>query len=478
MTARALLRFTVVVWLAATASAQQLPDRSAAPKPGPLPEFTPPAVERRTLSNGLPVWIVERHKVPVVQVSLVIKAGAFADPANKAGAASLTADMLDEGAGSRGALEIADAVDYLGAQLSSGSSFDYSTVDLFVPVARLPEALAIMADVALRPTFPDKELQRVRDERLAALVQVEDDPEALIAIAFPRLVFGAHRYGAPAGGTASAVKSLTADDLRAFHQRFYVPTQSALIVAGDTTATAVLPQLESAFGGWKGAAAPAAALSAPTPATARQVYLIDKPGAAQSQIAIGGVGVPRSTPDYFAIRVMNTVLGGAFTSRLNSNLREEHGYAYGASSSFAMRLSAGPFIASAGVQTDKTADALREFFKELDGIQKPIPHDELARARNYLAHQLPLGFETTGSVASSLVAAFIYDLPADFFATYRQRVLAVTADEAQRAANRHIQMDKLTVVIVGDRKAIEAGVRALNLGPLKIVTPGELGILQ
>jgi len=473
------LRVAVVAWLTATVSALQLPDRSAAPKPGPLPAFTPPAVERRTLSNGVPVWIVELHKVPVVEVSLVIKTGASADPANKAGAASLTADMLDEGAGSRGALEIADAVDHLGADLSSGSSFDSSSVDLHVPVARLPEALAIMADVALRPTFPDQELQRVRDERVAALLQAEDDPEALIAIAFPRLVYGsAHRYGAPAGGTAAALKSLTADDLRAFHRRFYVPAQSALIVAGDTTATAVLPQLESAFGAWKGAAAPAAALPAPAPAKARQVYLIDKPGAAQSQIAIGGIGVPRSTPDYFAIRVMNTVLGGAFTSRLNSNLREQHGYAYGASSNFAMRLAAGPFVASAGVQTDKTADALREFFKELDGIHQPIPQDELAKARNYMALQLPLGFETTGSVASSLVAAFVYDLPADYFSTYIQRVLAVTADEAKRAADRYIQTDKLTVVIVGDRKAIESGVRALNLGPLRIATSRELGVLE
>ena len=316
-------------------SRSSFPIGSAAPKPGPLPAFAPPAIERRTLSNGLPVWIVELHKVPVAEVSLVIKAGAAGDPVDKPGTASMTADLLDEGAGTHGALELADAIDYLGADVSTASSFDSSVVSLHVPVARLSDALALMADVALRPTFPEKELQRVRDERLTSLLQSEDDPEALISIAFPRLVYGrAHRYSAPSTGTAGALKSLTAADLRAFHRRFYVPGNAALIVAGDTTAAAVVPRLESAFGSWTGAAVAVPRLPAPAPAKARQVFLIDKPGAAQSQIAIGGVGVPRSTPDYFAIRVLNTVLGGAFTSRLNTNLREQHGYAYGASSTF------------------------------------------------------------------------------------------------------------------------------------------------
>ena len=472
-------RLAVLVCLTVSVSARQLPDRSAAPSPGEPPPFTPPPVERRTLSNGLPVWIVELHKVPVVEVSLVIKAGASADRIDKAGAASLTADLLDEGAGSRGALEIADAVDYLGATLSTDSSYDWSAVSLHVPVARLPEALGVMADVALRPTFPDKELQRIRDEWLTSLLQAEDDPEELAGIAFPRLVYGnTHRYGLPTSGTAAALKSLTAADLRAFHRTHYVPGRAALIVAGDTTATAVLPHLESAFGAWSGTPVPVPPVPPPASRRGRQVFLIDKPDAAQSEIMIGNIGVARSTPDYFAINVLNTVLGGAFTSRLNTNLREEHGYAYGASSDFAMRLGPGPFIASAGVQSDKTVDGLREFFKELDRIHQPIPQDELDKAKNYLALQLPRGFETSGSIASSLATAFVYDLEDDYFATYGQRVRAVTAGEAKRAADRYIQMDKLSVVIVGDQKAIEPGVRALKLGPLRIVTPRELGILQ
>ena len=314
-----------------------------------------------------------------------------------------------------------------------------------------------MADVALRPTFPDRDLQRIREERLTSLLQAENDPEELVGIAFPRLVYGsAHRYGIPSTGTAAALKSLTAADLRAFHRTFYVPGCAALIVAGDTTANAVLPHLESAFGAWAGAPAPATTLPTPAPTKARQVFLIDKPDAPQSQVMIGGIGVARSTPDYFAVSVLNTVYGGVFTSRLNTNLREVHGYAYGASSDFEMRLAPGPFSASAGVQIDKTVDALREFFKELDRIHQPIPQDEFDKAKNYIALQLPRGFETTGSVAASLAAAFVNDLPRDFFVTYTQRVRAVTADEAKRAADRDIQQDKLIVVIVGDRKAIEA----------------------
>ena len=208
--------------------------------------------------------------------------------------------------------------------------------------------------------------------------------------------------------------------------------------------------------------------------TARQISLIDKPGAAQSQIQIGWIGVPRSTPDYFALRVLNTILGGSFTSRLNQNLREAHGYAYGASSAFEMRRGAGPFSAAAGVQTDKTAEALTEFFKELDAIRKPIPADEVEKAKSYLALLMPRNFETTESMAGSLATAFVYTLPADYFETFTQHVRAVTIADVQHAAERYIQPDKFAVVIVGDRKVIEPGVKALNLGPIKIVEASEV----
>jgi zinc protease len=463
----------LVMALTGGSAAQQAPDRSAPPQPAPLSAFKPPPIEKRTLSNGLPVWIVELHKVPVVQVELVVKAGSSADPEHKFGLANLTAEMLDEGAGKRDALEIADAVDYLGAALSTSSTFDASFVELHVPVARLGDALPIMADVALRPTFPEKELQRLREEFLTSFVEAADDPAALVQFAFPRLVFGpAHRYGTAAIGTAAGLKTVTVDDLRQFHAREYVPSQSLLLVAGDVASDAVTRQLESAFGGGKGAAAapPRSALPVAPQLTARRIYIVDKPGAAQSQIRIGWVGVPRSTPDYFPLRVVNTVLGGAFTSRLNQNLREVHGYAYGASSTFDMRASAGPFYAAAGVQTDKTTDALREFFKELDAIRQLIPADELEKAKSYLALQLPRNFETSGGVASSLAPVFIYGLPHDYFATYVDRIRAVTPADAQRVAQRYIQPDKFAIVVVGDRKAIEPGIQAMNLGPVRAIT--------
>jgi predicted Zn-dependent peptidase len=332
-----------------------------------------------------------------------------------------------------------------------------------------------MADVALRPTFPQVELQRVREDLLTSLIQAEDDPESLIEFAFPRLVFGPqHRFGTLSIGTAAAVKGLAAAEMRQFHAQHYVPSNAGLIVTGDITAANAVARLESAFGSWKGAAPAAVAIPAAPQLTARQVFLIDKPDAAQSQIRIGWIGVPRSTPDYFALRVLNTILGGSFTSRLNQNLREAHGFAYGASSVFDMRRSAGPFYAAAGVQTDKTAAALTEFFKELEGIRKPIPSEEVERAKNYVALLMPRSFETTGSMAGSLATAFVYNLPPDYFATFTQRVRAVTPAEVNAAAQRYIQPDKFAVVVVGDRKVIEPGIKALNLGPIRIVETSEV----
>src|SRR3954469_19346252 len=232
---------------------QQAPDRNVAPKPGPPPALKLPAIQKRTLSNGLPVWIVELHKVPVAHVSLVVKSGSGADPKGKYGLASLTADMLDEGAGARDALQIADAVDYLGANLAASSTSDASSIDLHVPVARLGDALPIMADVALRPTFPAEELKRVREDLLTSLIEAEDDPESLIRFAFPRMVYGPqHRYGTLSMGTAATVKALAVGDLRQFHSQYYAPSNSFLIVPGDLTAADVIARVEPAFCAWKG----------------------------------------------------------------------------------------------------------------------------------------------------------------------------------------------------------------------------------
>lgn len=464
-----------VVVLASGLLAQQA-DRSKPPAVGPAPSLKLPAITKRTLSNGLQIWVIGVHKVPTVHLELAIRTGVAADPPGKFGLASLTADMLDEGAGTRSALQISDDIDYLGASLETAAAPDATYVELHVPVARLGEALPIMADVVIRPAFPDAELKRLREERLATLLEMEDDPEQLVTVAFPRLVFGEqHRYGSPILGTAASLKSFTVADLKAFHAGQFNPANAVLVVAGDVAADTVIPQIEQALGSWK---SPAPVKVPPVPQasqlTARKVYLIDKPGAAQSQIRIGWVGVPRSTPDYFPLRVLNTVLGEAFTSRLNNNLREVHGYAYGASSRFDMRLSAGAFYAAAGVQTDKTSEAVKEFFNELARIHEPVPAAELEKAKNYLALLMPRSFETTRGTADALAQAWVYDLPADYYTTYADRVRAVTAADVKRVADRYIQPDKLAVVVVGDRKTIEPGLKALNLGPLTVVDPAAV----
>ena len=457
-------------------SVQQPPDRSRPPAVGPAPALKLPPLETRTLSNGLQVRIMGIHKVPAVHLELAVRSGIAADPAGKFGVASLAADMLDEGAGGRDALAIADAIEFLGAELTTTGAADATYIDLHVPVARLADALPIMADVIMKPTFPERELERLRKERLASLLETQDDPEQLIQAAFPRLVFGPrHRYGTPAIGTAASIKGIAAADLKTFHESQFRPANAVLVVAGDVKADAVMPMLERAFGGWKGAAAAAAATAGNAPQlTARRVYLIDKPGAAQSQIRIGWIGVPRSTPDYFPLRVLNTILGESFTSRLNMNLREVHGYAYGASSRFDMRASAGAFYAAAGVQTDKTGDALKEFFNELSRIHEPVDPAELEKAKTYLALQMPRNFETTRGTADALAQAWVYDLPADYYTTYADKVRAVTAADVKRVADTYVQPDKFAVVVIGDRKTIEPSIKALTLGPLTVVDVAEI----
>lgn len=449
--------------------AAQAPNRNRAPEPGAPPALKLPAIQKRQLSNGLPVWIVELHEVPVVQANLVVLSGSGDDPAGKFGVANLTASMLLEGAGSRSALELADAVDFLGADLVANSSSDVSAVRLHVPVARLADALPIMADVALRPTFPPEELQRLRAERLTTVIQARDDPETIGQLAFARVLYGTtHRYGTAQAGAAQTIQSFTVGDVRAFYTSAYRPNNAAFLVVGDITAERLIPLLETSFGSWRpqGATPQHTALPTPPLPPARQVYLIDKPGAPQSQIRIGWVAVPRSTPDFFPIQVMNTVLGGSFSSRLNLNLREKNGYTYGATSLFDMRSAAGPFVAAAGVQTDKTADALKEFFNELTAIGRPVPADELARAKHYVSLRFPSGFETTGDISTRLEQALVYHLPDDYFSTYVQKIEAVTVADAQRVAQKYIQPGRLAVVIAGDRAAIEPAIRALNLGAI------------
>jgi predicted Zn-dependent peptidase len=456
----------------APVAGQSAPDRSAAPAPGPAPRIVLPQVQKHALANDLPVWVVERHGVPMATLRLVIRTGSAADPVGKFGLSSLTAAMLAEGAAGRDALSLADELDYLGADLQASSSFDATVVALSVPVARLAPALAIMADVVLRPDFPQRELDRLRERRLTALRTAKDNPQAIASVAFPQIVYGAgHRYGTAATGTSDTLRGLTRDDLQRFHAAHVRPDHAALVVVGDVTPAGLLPMLESALGGWRTPSAPlpAESLRTPAPLKTRTVTIVDKPGAAQSVLQIGAVGVARSTPDYFAIEVMNTILGGSFTSRLNENLREQHGYAYGAGSGFDMRRAAGPFWAGAAVQTDKTAEAVTEFLNELKGMRQPVPAEELRKAKNYLALGFPGRFETSRDVAAAYGELLVYGLPDDYYATYVDRLLAVTQADVARVATQYVQPERLAVVIVGDREAIESRVRGLALGPVQVL---------
>lgn len=443
-------------------------DRSKPPTLPPPPALKLPAVHTDTLANGLTLAVVEMHKVPVVDVQVLVDAGAARDPADLPGLATFTAAMLQQGAGPRGALEIADEAAFLGAQLGTAATYDVAAATLHVPKRRLEPALDLLADVVLRPTFADSEVSRQRDLRRAQIVQLVDNPVAMAGIAFPAIVYGGvHPYGRPLNGTEASTAALSRERVAEFYQACYRPNATRILVVGDVTPAEAQRLFAARFGGWeRGPLAAAPAAGAPAPA-ARAVYLVDKPGAAQSVIRIGHVGIERSNPDYYALQVLNTILGGAFTSRLNQNLRETHGYTYGAFSQFAAWRLAGPFVASASVVTAKTDSSLIEFLKELRRIRDEAVSDaELAKAKAYITLGLPGDFETTASAGARLRELIVYGLPLDYFDGYVGRINAVTAADVQRVARAYIDPDHFDIVVVGDKAQIETGIRALNEGPI------------
>lgn len=443
----------------------QPPDRSSPPRPGPAPAFSVPPIQRFSLANGLPVYLLEKHQVPLVQINLLVQAGTSMDPAGKSGLANMTATMMMEGAGSRDALALADAIDYLGARITSSAGQHAMAVRLHTPVARLDSALALFADIALRPTFPSAELVRKTKERLTALLQWRDEARMLSTVMFNRLLYGdRHPYGIPVIGNETTLRGLTREDCAHFHATWFGPKTAALIVVGDVTPEAMRRKLEASFGSWSGGGGTAPSLPPIAQVTGRTVVLVDKPGAAQTEIRIGRVGVPRTTEDYFSLVVMNTLLGGSFTSRLNNNLREEHGYTYGASSTFDFRPLPGPFLAGAAVQTAVTDSALVQFMKELRGIREPIGDADVERAKNYVALGYPADFQTVSQIAGQIEELVSYRLPDSYFNTFIRNIQTVTPGDVLRVARKTIDPDNCVIVLVGDRKAIEQPVRALRLG--------------
>ena len=428
-----------------------------------------PAVVTRELPNGLQLMVVEQHELPLADFVLVVKNGGETDELGKLGTATLATSLLTEGTTTRNSLQIADQEAFLGVDISARSGWDATTIQLHTPTAQLDSALALFADVALRPAFPATELERLRQTRLTSLLQVKDRGPEIANRAYAAIVYGAAAYGRPLTGDESSAKAIQHADVRRFYDTYFRPNNATLLVVGDVKPDDMERRVRSLFGGWERRPVPSTSYGEAPAAKGTTIYLIDKPGAAQSSFRIGGIGVARNTQDYFPLTVMNTALGGSFTSRLNQNLRETKGYTYGASSGFAMRRAPGPFTASAEVVAAKTDSALIEFMNELRAIRDTVPKDELEKAKRYLQLQLPGRFETTGDIASQLSQLVPYDVPLSFYNGYTQGIAAVTQADVQRVARQYLDPEKLAIVIVGDRKSIEPTLKATKIGDIAVV---------
>lgn len=458
------------VSLAACAKPEPPLDRTKPPELGAATELKLPTMVEKTLPNGLKLVIVEQHELPLVDIALVVRTGVEADPVGKSGLATLTASMLDEGAGSRDALGIADQVGYLAIGLGTSAGWDQSTVTLHSTKATLDSALALMADVVLHPTFADKEFTRLHNERLTSLLQEQDRGPAIADRAFASIVFGDdNAYGRSAAGSRETVENIVRDDVQNFWKQWYVPNNATLVMVGDLTAAEAEQRANAIFGSWAQAGLPTLAeVKAAPPAKASVIYIVDKPNAPQTSFRLGNVGVARSTPDYYPLQVLNTALGGSFASRLNQNLRETKGYTYGARSGFGMRREAGPFTASAEIVAEKTDSAMIEFMKELNGLREPMKPEELEKTKKYLQLGYPADFEENGGIASAISRLIPYGLPLTTLNDYQTKIGSVSSTDIDRAARQYIDPAKMSLVVVGDRKLIEPGLRALKIAPVEI----------
>jgi zinc protease len=444
------------------------PWREKPPAPGPATALHLPVPEQFKLSNGLTVLYNERPGLPLVAASLVLRRGSGANPSDHPGLASFTARMLQQGTNTRSALQIADRAADLGTTIATRAGMDSSRIDSASLTRNFPDVLELLADVALRPTFPQAEIDRVRSERLAALVQEKDEPFAVATRVYSAALYGPkYAYGYPDIGTADSLKAFTRDDLLHFWQQNYLPNNAALIVTGNIKLAELKPLLEKRFGEWKSGSAPPPVTGTPESSDAKLI-LVDRPDAPQTTLVLFSLGPARSTPDYPQLEVMNSDLGGLFSSRINMNLREQHGYTYGAGSFFSYHVAPGPFIAYSDVRTDATAPATTEVFKELRRMRDTaMTPEELKLAKDSIAQSLPGRFEHGSEAAATFAELYVYDLPLDYFSLLPGRLNAVTAEQAQAAAQEYIRMDKITVLAVGDRAKIEGDMKKLNLGKVE-----------
>jgi zinc protease len=453
------------------------PWRATQPKAAAMRAVRPPVPQSFTLPNGLTVMLQPTSGSPVVSAALVLKSGGDANPVDKPGLASFTAALLDQGTATRNALQLADEVAQIGATLNTGATIDASTITTSTLARNFPAALALLADVALHPAFPAAEVERIRAARLADLVQQRSSPALVAQNVTSAALFGRdHPYGYPGIGTADAIKKITRDDLQAFWKQHFVPGNAALVVAGSIGRPELRKLADSAFGAWpKGTAAPVK-LGAPA-STNTRLIIVDRPGSPQTQLRVATVGIARSNPDYIPVRVMNTILGGLFSSRINMNLREAHGYTYGASSQFTYARTPGPFAVASGVRTDVTAPAVHEVVGELTRIvETRVTPEELTLAKDAITQSLPGSFETSDRTVGNLSTIFTYGLPLNYFSNLSEQISVVDAQAVQEVAKKYIVPGKFVVVAVGDRAKIGQALESELGAPAEIRDPEGLPV--
>jgi zinc protease len=415
----------------------------------------PVSVERWVMRNGLTVLFVERHAIPAVQAHLVVKTGAAADPSGRTGLAALTSGLMTKGTPTRSAIEIAEAIDFIGGSLLSGVSEDSSTVTLTALKKDLPEALSLMSDVVRNPEFPATEVDRVRRETLSAIVASKDNPDAVAEKAFAPLVFGPHPYARPIEGTESTVPLLTREEVVAFHRTYYRPNNAALVLVGDLTEREARRAAQSAFGRWDRAEVPAAAVPAAPALRERRVELIDK-DLTQATVVLGHAGIARSDPDFYAVTVMNYILGGGgFASRLMTRIRDNEGLVYGISSGFDAKRYPGAFSVALQTKTESAAAAIRAVVEEISKIRSEgVSAAELDGAKRYLAGSFPLRYETNSRLATLVGMVDLYGLGPTYFEDYPTKIRAVTLEDVRRVAAARLDAERYVLVVVGRTEQI------------------------
>ena len=446
-------------------------DRSRLPSPGPPLSFNFPEMRRATLDNGLRICTIEHHEVPLVTCFVLMPIGSSQDPHDQPGLAAITGDLLDEGSGDLDALAVHEALGRIGAHLDTEIGADATLLELTSLEQYAPRALNLLASMVRSPRLDQRDFDRVRELRLNRLVQLRDLPPAVADRVFTQFLYDGHPYGHLPIGTEEALRSLLLHDIAAFHRRAYTPAHATVIAVGDATHERLAELVADAFGGWTTPADAGPPLLDVTglpvpPLGSGRVVTVHRDGAAQSELRIGHIGLPRSTADYHAVLVMNMILGGQFVSRINMNLREEKGYTYGARTSFEFRKGPGPFLFQTSVQSDVTAEAVKEVLGEIEAIRtdRPVTAAELELGRAALTRGYPRNFETSEQLGRAAVQLALYELPDDYFTTFVPRVLSVDQADVTRVARNHLDPSRLLTVIVGDREKVAPTLGALDLG--------------